>query len=300
MTSVQGKVVLITGGARGIGAEVARRLRKKGAKLVLTDLDEAALASLAAELGGDEAVLTAVADVRDLPAMEAAAAKAVERFGGIDVVLANAGIASYGSVLQVDPEAFKRVLDVNLLGVFHTVRAALPAVIDRRGYVLIVSSLAAFAAAPGMAPYDASKAGSEHLANALRLEVGHLGVGVGVAHMSWIDTALVRDTKADLSSFTDLLASLPWPLNKTTSVDKCAAAFVKGIEGRKDRVYCPDWVVLLRWLKPLMSTRVGVLPIRKIVAELMPQMDAEVAALGRSMSASNVDLLRQTRGVPPD
>jgi NAD(P)-dependent dehydrogenase (short-subunit alcohol dehydrogenase family) len=175
MTSVQGKVVLITGGARGIGAEVAHRLHDKGATLVLTDLDKTALATLAAELGGDEKVLTVVADVRDLPSMRAAADKAVERFGGIDVVVANAGIASYGSVLQVDPEAFKRVLDVNLLGVFHTVRATLPTLIDRRGYLLIVSSLAAFAAAPGMAPYDMSKAGNEHLANVLRLEVGHLG-----------------------------------------------------------------------------------------------------------------------------
>jgi NAD(P)-dependent dehydrogenase (short-subunit alcohol dehydrogenase family) len=175
MTSLQGKVVFITGGARGIGAEVANRLHNKGAKLVLTDLDKTALATLAAELGGDEAVLTVVADVRDLPSMQVAADKAVERFGGIDVVVANAGIASYGSVLQVDPEAFKRVLDVNLLGVFHTVRATLPTLIDRRGYLLIVSSLAAFAAAPGMAPYDMSKAGNEHLANVLRLEVGHLG-----------------------------------------------------------------------------------------------------------------------------
>ena len=181
---MQDKIVFITGGARGIGAEVAQRLRNKGAKLVLTDLDEAALTTLAGRLGGDEHVLTAIADVRDLPAMQAAAAKAVERFGGIDVVVANAGIASYGSVLHVDPESLKRVLDVNLLGVFHTVRATLPAVIDRRGYVLIVSSLAAFAAAPGMAPYDMSKAGNEHLANALRLEVAHLGVSVGSAHMS--------------------------------------------------------------------------------------------------------------------
>jgi NAD(P)-dependent dehydrogenase (short-subunit alcohol dehydrogenase family) len=289
MTSLQDKVVFITGGARGIGAEVARRLHNKGAKLVLTDLGEAELVALAAELGEDR-VLTAVADVRDLPAMQAAAAKAVERFGGIDVVVANAGIASYGSVLQVDPEAFKRVLDVNLLGVFHTVRATLPALIDRRGYVLIVSSLAAFAAAPGMAPYDMSKAGNEHLANALRLEVGYRGVGVGSAHMSWIDTALVRDSKADLPAFSRLLAALPWPLNKTTSVDKCADAFVKGIEGRKDHVYCPHWVVLFRWLKPVLSTRVGELPIRRSAPELLPQMDAEVAALGRSTSAYNEEL----------
>jgi NAD(P)-dependent dehydrogenase (short-subunit alcohol dehydrogenase family) len=285
MTSLQGKVVFITGGARGIGAEVAHRLRSKGAKLVLTDLDKGALTTLAAELGGDERVLTAVADVRDLAAMKAAATQAVERFGGIDVVVANAGIASYGSVLQVDPEVVKRVLDVNLLGVFHTVRATLPAVIDRRGYVLIVSSLAAFAAAPGMAPYDMSKAGNEHLAHVLRLEVGHLGVSVGSAHMSWINTAMVRDTKADLPAFDRLLAALPWPLNTTTSVDKCASAFVKGIEGRKGRVYCPRWVGLFRWVKPVMSTPIGELPVRKTAAELMPQMDAEVVALGRSTSA---------------
>ncbi len=103
MTSVQDKVVFITGGARGIGAEVARRLHNMGAKLVLTDLSEAELATIAAELGRDDRVLTVVADVRDLPAMEAAADQAVEKFGGIDIVMANAGIASYGSVLQVDP-----------------------------------------------------------------------------------------------------------------------------------------------------------------------------------------------------
>lgn len=287
MTSVQDKVVLITGAGRGIGAEVARRLHNKGAKLILTDLSEADLTSISAELGGDGRLLTAVADVRDLPAMQATANKAIEKFGGIDVVMANAGIASYGSVLNVDPEAFKRVIDINLLGVFHTVRAALPSIIDRRGYVLIVSSLAAFAASPGMAPYDMSKAGNEHLANALRLELAPLGVDVGVAHMSWIDTALVRDTKADLPAFTKLLDNLPWPLNLTTSVNKCAAAFVKGIEGRKARIYCPRWVAAFRWLKPVLSTQLGEAPIRKVVKEVMPEMDAQVAALGRFSSVYN-------------
>ncbi|UQX09376.1 SDR family oxidoreductase [Candidatus Mycobacterium methanotrophicum] len=287
MTSVNSQVVFITGGGHGIGAEVARRLHAKGGKLVLTDLDAGALAAMAGEFGGDERVLTATADVRDLAAMQAAANQAVEKFGGIDVVIANAGIASYGSVQQVDPETFRRVLDVNLLGVFHTVRATLPSVLDRRGYVLIVSSLAAFAAAPGMMPYDASKAGVEHLANALRLEVGHRGIGVGSAHMSWIDTALVRDSKADLPSFTELLARLPFPLNKTTSVDACAAAFVKGIEHRKRRVYCPGWVRWFRWLKPVLSTPFGEGAVSKTAMELLPRMDAEVAALGRSTSATN-------------
>ncbi|ASW90290.1 SDR family oxidoreductase [Mycobacterium marseillense] len=289
MTSLRDQVVFITGGARGIGAEVARRLAAKGAKLVLTDLNDADLKALAAELGEDR-VLTAVADVRDLPAMQAAATRAVERFGGIDVVVANAGIMSYGSVAQVDPDAFKRVLDINVLGVFHTVRATLPAVIERRGYVLIVSSLAAYTAAPGLAPYNASKAGVEMFANALRLEVAHHGVSVGSAHMSWINTALVRDTQTDLSAFNQLLASFPWPMNKTTTVDKCAAAFVKGIERRRPRVYRPGWVALLRWVKPVLSTRVGEAPLHKSTAELLPQLDAQVAALGRSTSAYNQDL----------
>ena len=209
--------------------------------------------------------------------------------------MANAGIASYGSVLQVDPQAFKRVLDVDVLGVFHTVRATLPAVIDRRGYVLIVSSLAAYAAAPGLASYNTSKAAVENFANALRLEVTHLGVSVGSAHMSWINTALVSDTKADLPAFTEMLAKLPWPLNKTTTVDKCAGAFVKGIEARERRVYCPDWVGLFRWLKPVLSTAIGELPIRKTTAELLPQMDAEVAALGRSISAHTQRLANTRR-----
>ncbi|MFV8321245.1 SDR family oxidoreductase [Mycobacterium sp. 23] len=290
MTSVQDKVVFITGAGRGIGAEVARRLHNKGAKLVLTDLGEAELKSIAAELGGDGRVLTVVADVRDLQAMQAAADQAVEKFGGIDVVVANAGIASYGSVLTVDPEAVKRVIDVNLMGVFYTVRATLPSIIDRRGYVLIVSSLAAYAAAPGMVPYDMSKAGVEHLAHALRLEVAHQGVTVGSAHMSWIDTALVRDTKGDLPAFDELLSKLPPPLNRTTSVNKCAAAFVKGIEGRKTRVYCPGWVAAMRWLKPVLSTRIGESAILKTAAEIMPKMDAQVLALGRSTSAYTQEL----------
>lgn len=292
MTPVSSQVVLITGGAGGIGAEVARRLRDKGAKLVLTDLDEAALNKLGTELG-DEWVLSVVADVRDRAAMQAAVDHAVERFGGIDTVVANAGIASYGSVLQVDPEAFRRLIDVNVLGVYHTVRAALPSVIDRRGYVLIVSSLAAYAAAPGLAPYNASKAAVEHFANALRLEVAHLGVDVGSAHMSWIDTPMVQDSKADLSTFTEMLTKLPYPLSRTTSVQKCARAFVNGIERRKRRINSPGWVGLARWLKPVLSTGVGEAPVGRFVPDLLPRMDAEVAALGRSTSAHTEALERR-------
>ena len=152
------------------------------------------------------------------------------------------------------PGGVQTVIDVNVLGVFNTVHAALPAIIERRGYILTVSSLAAFAAAPGQAAYTASKAGVENFANALRLEVAHLGVAVGSAHMSWIDTPLVQDAKAELSMFDQMLASLPGPLRKTSSVDACGTAFVKGIEGRKRRIYCPGWVGVFRWLRPALAT----------------------------------------------
>ena len=125
------------------------------------------------------------------------------------------------------------LVDINIVGVFNTVRAALPSVIDRRGYVLIVSSAAAFGASAGLAPYNTSKAGVEQFASALRLEVAHLGVDVGSAHMLWIDTPLVQDAKSDLPSFRKMLDAMPGPLGKTTSVEACGKAFVKGIERRK-------------------------------------------------------------------
>jgi NAD(P)-dependent dehydrogenase (short-subunit alcohol dehydrogenase family) len=292
MKSVNDKVVFITGGARGVGAEVARQLHAKGAKLVLTDLDEPALHDLASDLGADR-VLALQADVRDLDGMQAAVSRAIDRFGSIDVVMANAGIATMGSVLRVDPEAFRTLMDVNVVGVFNTVRAALPSVIERRGYVLIVSSLAAYAAAPGLAPYNAAKAGVEHFANALRLEVAHLGVDVGSAHMSWIDTPLVREAKSDLSTFREMLSKLPGPLSKTTSVTACGEAFVKGIEGRKRQINCPRWVGLVRWLRPLLASPVGESQTLKFAPDLLPRMDAEVAALGRSMSARTEALEKQ-------
>lgn len=292
--SLRGKVVLVTGAARGIGAGTARALVKQGCKVVITDVDAAPLTELAAELGTDNAVAQ-VCDVTDLAAMELAVQAGVERFGGIDLVLANAGIASYGSVLAVDPATFQRVLDINVVGVFHTVRAALPSVIERRGYILVVSSLAAFAPAPGLAAYNASKAGVEHFANALRLEVAHRGVDVGTAHMSWIDTPLVQDAKNDLSSFNDMLAALPGPLGKTTSVQACVDAFVDGLANRKRRVYVPRWVGIIAKLRALVVSPLGDRETLKQVPTLMPKMDAEVAALGRSTSARNTGSLTTER-----
>ena len=289
MPTLRNKVALVTGAARGIGAETSRALARKGVKLVLIDLDAEPLKALAAELG-DDVALAAAADVCDLAALQKAVDAGVAKFGGIDLVLANAGIASYGSVMHVDPATFKRVIDINILGVFHTVRAALPSVIDRKGYILVVSSLAAFAPAPGLAAYNTSKAGIEHFANTLRLEVAHHGVTVGSAHMSWIDTPLVQDAKADLTAFNQLLAVLPGPLGKTTSVDSCVDAFVDGLAGRKRRVYVPRWVEFVGWLKAVVTSPIGDRSLLPHVPRILPLMDEEVAKLGRSTSARNVAL----------
>lgn len=289
MSKLKGKVVLITGGARGVGAETARRLVAKGAKVALVDLDREPLAALEAQLGPANAT-SIVGDVTKLEDMEAAVDHAVKAFGKLDVAMANAGIASYGSVLAVDPATFRRVIDVNVNGVFHTVRAALPALIESKGYALVVSSLAAYAASPGLVAYHASKAGAEHFANALRPEVGYLGVKVGSAHMSWIDTPLVQDAKSDLSAFRTMLDRLPGPLGNTTSVEACADAFVKGIEKRKTRISVPGWVNAIRWLKPALTTPVGERETARHAHEIVPLMDQEVLALGRSMSARTAAL----------
>lgn len=286
MSALTNKVVLITGGARGIGAATARSLVARGAKVVLTDVDQAPLDELAAELGAASA-LTVLADVTDLPAMEAAVAAGVAAFGRLDVVVANAGIASYGSVLGTDPATFRRLIDININGVFHTVRAGLPALVESNGYILVVSSLAAFAPAPGLAAYNASKAGVEHFANALRLEVHHQGVDVGVAHMSWIDTPLVQDAKKDLKAFDEMITKLPYPLNGTTSVEACVKAFVTGIEKRKRRVFVPGWVGIIRNRRNLLASALGDRATLKHVPRLLPMMDEEVRQLGRATSERN-------------
>jgi NAD(P)-dependent dehydrogenase (short-subunit alcohol dehydrogenase family) len=292
MGKLSGQVVLITGGARGVGAATARGLVRRGAKVVLVDLDREPLRALEAELGPEHAI-GVVGDVCSLEQMEAAVAQGLERFGRLDVCVANAGIASYGSILAVDPATFRRVIDVNINGVFHTVRAALPHLIEHKGYVLVVSSLAAYGAAPGLVAYNASKAGAEHFANALRPEVAHHGVKVGSAHMSWIDTPLVQDAKADLSAFNMMLERLPGPLAKTTSVQECADAFVDGIARRRTRINVPRWVNAVRWLKPAMTTVLGEREARRNAPEVVPLMDQEVARLGRSLSARSAALEQQ-------
>jgi NAD(P)-dependent dehydrogenase (short-subunit alcohol dehydrogenase family) len=247
------KIVLITGAASGIGASTARLCHRRGARVVLADVDETGLATLASELGSERS-LAVTADVTDFDATTAAVTAAVARFGGVDAVVANAGVGSWMSISDIEPEEFRRVLDVNLAGVFNTVRAALPALITRRGYLLVIASLAAFVAAPGLAAYSASKAGVEQFAHAARMELKPHGVDVGLAHMSWVDTPLLRRARANSPGFVGMLAALPGPLKHTLSADECAAGIASAVEQRRRRVDMPGWIALARWAKPVLST----------------------------------------------
>ena len=249
--SVDGKVVLITGAARGIGAESARHLARAGARVSLVGLEPLELEKVAAEIGANAIAIEA--DVTDQDALERAVAETLERFGGIDAVIANAGVAPAGTMRYIDPEAFDRTIEINVLGVARTIRACLPHVIDRQGYVLAVASLAAVAHAPGMAAYTASKAAVEAMANVLRLEVRHLGVDVGVAYFSWIATDMVSGGD-EHPAFAGTRAELKGPLGTTYPVAAAGEAVLDGVARRRRWVTVPSWIraaLVLRGLLPL-------------------------------------------------
>ncbi|HEV7774978.1 MAG TPA: SDR family oxidoreductase [Conexibacter sp.] len=281
---ISGQVVFITGAARGIGATAAKQLAARGAKVALVGLEPDELAKVAAECGPDAAWFEA--DVTDTSAIEAAVQGAVERFGGIDVVIANAGIATGGSVLSIDPAAWERVVEVNLFGSWRTIRAALPHVIERRGYVLQVASVAAIAHAPFMSAYCASKAGVEAFADSLRTEVAHVGVDVGVAYFSWIDTDMVRgaDERPGIGT---MRKGISGPFGKTYPLSDVAAAVAQGVERRARHVVVPGWVraaLLLRGLMAPLAEREA----RKTVPAVERELQAVIAREGAAAATAPV------------
>src|SRR3954467_12126484 len=189
---LHGKTALVTGSARGIGFATAKALAARGANVAILELDPAGAEGAASEVGGGKAIGLA-ADVTDRGAMQRAVATVVERFGALDVVVANAGIAARGATLRAQAtENTERILDVNLYGVYRTVDAALPEIVRRGGHLVVISSIDAFVNGVGTAAYAMSKAAVEALGRALRAELVPHGASATVAYFGFIDTEMVH------------------------------------------------------------------------------------------------------------
>jgi NAD(P)-dependent dehydrogenase (short-subunit alcohol dehydrogenase family) len=253
-----GKVALVTGAARGIGFETARRLHDRGAAVALVDLDLEATATAAEAVG--ERTLAIGADVTDAGAMEAAVEEVVERFGGLDIAVANAGIAPPPRPMSViDNDAFERVIDVDLLGVWRTVRPTLPHVIERRGHLVVVASVYAFVNGVMATPYAISKAGVEQLGRSLRAELSVHGASASVAYFGFIDTKMVRDAFEDPAAG-NLEEMFPKFVTKRLHPSEAGGAIVDGIERRVPRIIRPRWwraySVLRGIVNPLLDARI--------------------------------------------
>ena len=286
---LNGKVALVTGAARGIGYETARQMHMRGASVAVVDLDPEQAREAAERIG--ERALGIGADGTDHAAIMQAVTETVERFGGLDVAVANAGIAQsqVATVRGIGGEEWERVFEVDLLGVWRTVRAALPQIVERQGHILVTGSIYSFANGVLNSPYAVAKAGVEALGRGLRAELMPLGASAGVAYYGWVDTRLVQDG-FDRKHSDRLQKNAPAWLFKRITPDEAGAATVLGIEERAPRTFAPKWwryVSAFRGLiNPILDRRFDRDPqmfetIRAVEAEADEQGAAAVSALSR-------------------
>jgi NAD(P)-dependent dehydrogenase (short-subunit alcohol dehydrogenase family) len=245
-----GRRVLITGAARGIGAALAQRLHARGAQVALIGIEEGLLAEVAARSGDAH---WQGCDVAEREQVERAVEGAVEALGGLDVVVANAGVAAQMPIVGGDPAVMERTLEVNVLGVYNTLRTAGPHISHGDGYALTIASVAAALHLPLMGAYCASKAAVEALGNTYRIELRPSGAKVGVAYFAEIDTDMTRrgfDTEAAA-----LLTAGVGPLMRVAPLHVAIDALERGIARRSRRVVAPATA------KPLLPLRMAVQPL---------------------------------------
>jgi NAD(P)-dependent dehydrogenase (short-subunit alcohol dehydrogenase family) len=266
------KSVFVTGAARGIGRETARQLVAAGYDVALVDLLADEVEEAAAALG--ERAFPLVADVTDQASLADAAAQVARRFGGIDAVVANAGIADLSPILGGDRARQQRMLDINLGGVLDTLRATAPYVIERRGYLLSIASAAAISHLPLLGVYGATKAGVEALSDSLRIELRSRGVRVGVGYFLLIKTPLLDGPGSELLPV--LERGLGWPMNRRIPVERAGQAIVAGIERRSRRVYAPGLVGPMLPLRQLLAPVIEQQMRLTGVVRKVEQLDARV------------------------
>ncbi len=236
---VNGKVAFVTGAARGIGFETAKLLHARGASVAIMDLEQEDAQSACDAIG--PRTLAIAGDVTDRSALERAVSEIVERFGGLDIAVANAGIAPpVRPMTVIGEEMFDRVVDIDLMGVVHTVRAVLPQVVERGGHIVVIASIYAFVNGVLAAPYAMSKAGVEQLGRALRTELRIHGASASVAYFGFIDTSMVQDAFADPIA-KQLEETYPKWMLKRLHPSEAGKGIVDGIEKRAPRIIRPRW-----------------------------------------------------------
>ena len=251
-------MALVTGAARGIGFETARQMHMRGASVAVVDLDPEQAREAAERIGAR--AIGIGADVTDQGAMQAAVAETVERFGGLDVVVANAGIAQakLATVRGIGSEEWERVFEVDMLGVWRTVRAALPQIVERRGHVVVTSSVYAFVNGVLNSPYAVAKSGVESLGRSLRAELTPLGAE-RERRLLRLGRHQAGPGRLRQQRSGGLEENLPDFLMKRIPPDEAGAAVVRGIEERAPRIFAPKWwryVSALRGLlNPLLDRR---------------------------------------------
>ncbi|HEX4281994.1 MAG TPA: SDR family NAD(P)-dependent oxidoreductase [Solirubrobacteraceae bacterium] len=270
---LSGRRVLITGAARGIGAATARRLHERGARVVLAGIEPELLARTAAESGN---ALAVACDVRDRNQVEAAVEAASEHLRGLDVVIANAGVAAQLPLVGGDPEVFERTIEVNLMGVYYTLRAAGPHIAHEQGYALAIASLAAAVHPPLLGAYCASKAGVEALADSLRIELAPSGARVGVAYFAELDTDMVR--RGFGTAAAHRVAEIRRPGRSVAPLASGVDAIERGIARRSRRVVAPRWVAPVLPMR-MLAQRAIELATRSSIEDVLEIARGENASL---------------------
>lgn len=188
-------------------------------------------------------------------------------------------MAEGGPFETSDPETWRRVIEINLIGSAATARSFLPGLPATHGYFLQIASTAAFGAAPMMSAYCASKAGAEAFARSLRSESAPVGVAVGVAYLHWTDTDMIRDVDRH-TVLRELRGHMPAPARRVYSVDRVSAWIARGVEHRSASVYAPPWLRLAQAGRPFFPVVVDLLSRRKLPSLMRESAFEQTGLLG--------------------